>query len=60
MLEVSDEPVAVRHPIGTDLQRDAGGEDLLGAAAADAEEALEGGSVDPGVGQGSELGQNRI
>jgi hypothetical protein len=60
LLQVSDQPAAVGEAAGADLERDAGGEDLLGAAAADAEEALEGGAVDPRVGQGRELGQNGI
>jgi len=58
--QVFHKPFAVGHPARADLPSHARGEELLGAAAADAKQAFDGGTVDPGVGQGSELCQNLI
>jgi hypothetical protein len=58
--QMRDEVFAVGESVGADLERDAGSEELLGAAAADAEEAFDGGAVDPGLGEGSELGRNPV
>jgi hypothetical protein len=58
--QVSDEPVAIGEAVGADLQRHAGSEDLLGAAAADPEHSLDGGAVDPGQGKGREFRQNLV
>jgi hypothetical protein len=55
LLEVLDEALAVGDAVAADLVGDAGLEDLLGAAAADAEELLQGGAVDPRVGKAFEL-----
>ena len=58
-LQAGDQSVAVGEAIGADAIADAGRHDLLGAAAADAEEGLDGGAVDVGVGMAAQRLYNR-
>ncbi|HMF77760.1 MAG TPA: hypothetical protein VK604_19040, partial [Bryobacteraceae bacterium] len=58
--QMGNKQFPVGEAIGADLERDAGGEDLLGAAAADAEQAFDGGAIDPGLGQGTQLRENLV
>jgi hypothetical protein len=44
--QMGDEGIAICQAVGTDTLGNAGSEDLLGAAAADAEEELYGGAID--------------
>lgn len=52
--EVGDEGVAVGESIGADAASDAGSQNLLSAAAADAEERFDGGAVNERAGKGFE------
>jgi len=58
--QVGDQPITICKTVGADLERHARSEDLLGPAAADAEEAFYGGTVNPRVGQGSEIREDLI
>ena len=51
--EMGDQGLPVGYAVGADLTGDAGSQDLLGPAAADAQQTLERGAVDPAVGQGA-------
>jgi integrase len=53
--QMGDEGSAISETVGADAIGNAGGENLLGAAAADAEQEFEGGAVDAGAGQRLEL-----
>jgi hypothetical protein len=59
-LQVGEELVAMGEAARTGLERDAGGEELLGAAAADLEDTFDGGAIDPGLGQGIQVGRNLV
>jgi hypothetical protein len=58
LLEAGDELVPVGDAAGADLAGNSGLEQLLGAAAADAEQSFERRAVDPRVGQGMERGDH--
>jgi hypothetical protein len=58
--QVGEELVARGEAARAGLKRHAGREDLLGAAAADLEDAFDGGAVDPGLGQGIQFGGNPV
>ena len=49
--QMGDEGIAIGEAVGTDTLGNAGSEDLLGAAAADAEQKFEGGTVDERAGR---------
>jgi hypothetical protein len=53
--EMGDKGIPIRQTVGADVIYNAGGQDLLGAAAADAEEEFDGGAIDEGTGQGLQL-----
>ena len=52
--QVSDEGVAIGEPVGADASGNAGRQNLLGAAAPDAEERFNGGAVNERAGKGFE------
>jgi hypothetical protein len=52
--EVSDEGVAISEPIGADASGNAGSQNLLGTAAADAEERFDSGAVNKRAGKSFE------
>jgi hypothetical protein len=58
--QVADENLAIRQTVRAHVVRDAGGEELLGAAAADAEDRFDGGAVDEGAGKSPEFGADVV
>ena len=53
--QVGDEDLPIGEPVGADAISNARSEDLLSAAAADAEQEFEGGAIDEGAGKSLEL-----
>jgi hypothetical protein len=58
--EAGDQDLAVHQAVGADVVGDARGQDLLGAAAADAEEKLNGSAIDERARGGPQLFQNVV
>jgi hypothetical protein len=58
--QMGDEGIAIGQAVGTDTLGDAGSEDLLGSAAADAEQEFEGGAVDERPGQALEFADDVV
>ena len=58
--QMGDEGIPVGQAVGADTLGDAGSEDLLGAAAADAEQKFEGGAVDERPGQALEFADDVV
>ena len=58
--QMGDEGLAIGQAVGADALGDTGSQDLLGAAAADAQQEFEGGAVDEGPGQALELAEDVV